>query len=720
MPLRRNSGPESEFARMNAKKKSSSKTLKMLDERKRKTNKSAEFLNRQNSSSSESLDNLISSDKMKEGNKKGSSSLDRNIESFDVDTSKSQMKPKRSSWFLRDRSREKQQQQQAKNEKFFKRSSLDFTSSTSFETKSSRKMRSSFQRQNATEYTGDSSTTTTQNEEFIDSKTSGLSKFQLGKRLLKGEIGIRSFNYYLLKEGLKKRGSKQETPPKSRSEENIYEEIYFRHDLPTPKPSSPPELPPMNKIMNSSSATPAGENCANCEICLQEAASQQQQQKSSSQHLMMSSDGYTRLDLNNSENSQRHDYFQLHPMLQFQSYNPNFPNVYKIELTPLVPIDYNQQPKSEESIMRHQEQMQNQNDYQSFRSSIVTKSAIRQPLTDEFYTRPNYIYPSTTSSSNNNIKPSRLEILDDGSGGGKRGISGKIFKVNSSNSVRSGGENEMIYNGSQKSNQSNKSSVSTHDAHLQMSDSSIGDSLFSSDPNKRGFGSSESCRFNYENRVGGGDETEEKCSFSDTCNLKNCDCSSSYFSSDFDDNNIYNHHHINSNPEDYYEHQRTNLCAEDSKKLNKSKQKQQNQHYEVPKKRIDADKKSVVDKKLSTNKFKTKSSSAAPMTDPMKKKNFLQTLDNTQHQKISPKATKNDEKLDDEKILSKIESKMNKKDIGIVVKSTQNIQNIVKNAQPAEIDDDEVFLDTKTVEKEPLQVDDEGSKEMMKIPVRKE
>lgn len=624
MPLRRNSGPESEFAKMSGKKKSKSSRT---DESNYSKRKSAEFLN-QNSSSSESLENLISSK-----GKKGLS-LERNIESFDVD---SKSKPKRSSWFLRDRSREKQQ-------KFFKRSSLDFTttSSTSFDAKLSRKSRI-FHRQNATEYTGDSSTT--QNDEFIDSKsTAGLSKFQLGKRLLKGEIGIRSFNYYLLKEGMKKRGtSKQDsTPPKSRSEENIYEEIYFRHDLPTPKPRTPPELPPMNKVVSK----PLQEDCANCEICLQEAAHNLTVDR---EHLMMSSDGYTRVDLRNSQE----DYFQHQPMLQFQSYNPSIPNVYKIESTPLVSIDY--QPTSEEKTKM-------QNDYQSFRSktSIVTKSI--RTTTNEFYTRPNYIYPPSTTLSNVNVKPSRVNLdVDD------KICSEKIFKVNSSTSVRSGGENETIYNGSQKSNHSNKSS----DAHHQMSDSSIGDSLFSSDPNKRGFGSSESCRFNYERRRR---NSLEKCSFSDTCNTKNCDCSSSYFSSDFDDNNIYNH--INSNPEDYYEHQRTNLCVEEMKKV--SKKRAQNHHYEVPK-RMD------VDKKVS-NKSKS-----AVSSDPMKKNNLA--TEKIAATKTSPKATKKDEKLavkDDEKILSKVEYKTNKKDIALDKHETQN-------AQLAEIEDDEVFSDTKTV-----------------------
>lgn len=71
----------------------------------------------------------------------------------------------------------------------------------------------------------------------------------------------------------------------------------------------------------------------------------------------------------------------------------------------------------------------------------------------------------------------------------------------------------------------------------QVSDSSVGDSLFScTSAQRRYFGSSESCRFGFECRrcsLDGG----EKCSFSDTCRYecRNCDCSSSYFSSDFDD-----------------------------------------------------------------------------------------------------------------------------------------------------------------------------------------
>lgn len=70
-----------------------------------------------------------------------------------------------------------------------------------------------------------------------------------------------------------------------------------------------------------------------------------------------------------------------------------------------------------------------------------------------------------------------------------------------------------------------------------MSDSSLGDSLFSYQSNRRYFGSTESCRFGFECRRCSLDG--DKCSYSDNCRhgdrCRNCDCSSSYFSSDFDD-----------------------------------------------------------------------------------------------------------------------------------------------------------------------------------------
>lgn len=72
-------------------------------------------------------------------------------------------------------------------------------------------------------------------EQLDQQKTKEMSKFQIGKRFLRGEIGIKSFNYYLLKESLK--STKKSTSAKfrsssvnqtiSKSEENIYEEIFY-------------------------------------------------------------------------------------------------------------------------------------------------------------------------------------------------------------------------------------------------------------------------------------------------------------------------------------------------------------------------------------------------------------------------------------------------------------------------------------------------------------
>lgn len=554
-------------SKTNSKEEHSSHYSLRLERRKKSTqanNYSAEYLCK-NSSSSESLDNLISSYKMK--GRKGFS-LDRDIQSFDVE-SKPQSKPKRSSWFLRDKSRDKK-------EKFLKRSSLDFT--VTYDTKQQEKPRTKtkpIQRQNAADYTGESSTTP--HDEPVEPKKSGLSKFSIGKRFLKGEIGIRSFNYYLLKEGLKKNQGKQKqesitTKPrlKSKSEENIYEEIYFRSDLPTPKPRTPPALPPFNKqpslpLKQKKPMSDDG-NCMNCEICLQEA-----QQKSSSLCTLKNCDKcvdsghrHTRLMTNSLSGSEGYaqvtrkhgkhtiyDFFQKQEgqtVLQFQSYNPNNPNVYKNETTP-VAFDYKSIEEQIYQLELNQQYARAVEQQKSFSGDgkIVGKSSSdstrasrhRQhhqmaQQSNEFYTRPSFSYGSSD-------KPSS-----------RRDQNPSMYKTDSSNSIRSENSLNKIYNSknsSQKSNQSTRSVPSNHnreETHIRqdMSDSSLGDSLFSSDANKRYFGSSESCRFNYECGRRRCSLENEKCSFSDTCryecNLRNCDCSSSYFSSDFDDTNVYN------------------------------------------------------------------------------------------------------------------------------------------------------------------------------------
>ena len=353
LPLRRNSGPESEAFKMFNRKKSKSNIkgehsshYSLRLERKKKSqanNYSAEYLCK-NSSSSESLDNIIASYKTRKG-----FSLDRNVPGFDE---KPQVKPKRSSWFLRDKSRDKT----SNKDKFFKRASLDFnvTYSTNSEEKQRVKTKT-IQRQNAADYSGDS-----QPEPSIEvSKKSGMSRFSIGRKFLRGEIGIRSFNYYLLKEGLKKTQGKQKQDSitvkptyKSKSEENIYEEIYFRHDQPTPKPRTPPALPPFNKQSSLPLKTKAGDNaCRNCEICLQEAWQENSlscgvgscdkctsnQVKTLMADALSGSEGYAKANKRISEQSIQ-EFFKnqqkSQTMLQFETYNPST-NKYKQQMTPV-------------------------------------------------------------------------------------------------------------------------------------------------------------------------------------------------------------------------------------------------------------------------------------------------------------------------------------------------------------------------------------------------
>jgi hypothetical protein len=632
LPLRRNSGPESEALKMFGKKKSKSNSKEehsshysLRLERRKKTsqanNYSAEYLCK-NSSSSESLDNII-------GGRKGFS-LDRDTKSFDVEP-KPQVKPKRSSWFLRDKSRDKA----SNKDKFFKRASLDYT--VTYATKQEEKPRTkakTIQRQNAADYTGDSSTTQA-DDNSEPPKKSGLSKFSIGKRFLKGEIGIRSFNYYLLKESLKKNQGKQKQDTisnkpnyKSKSEENIYEEIYFRHDQSTPKPRTPPALPPFNKQSSVPLKVKTDEgNCKNCDICLQEA----QQEKHScsagncdkckeNHHVkklmttsLSGSEGYAKVTRKISEQS-IYDFFQQQQkgqtILQFESYNPST-NVYKSQMTP-VAFEYTPIEEQIYQMERNHQYARTQQQSCSGDGRIMPKSSSsndsikannlrhrqQQQQTNEFYTRPNYFYPPS-------------------SGGGEKQLKkDSMYKTDSSNSIRSETSLNKIYNnGSQKSNQSNKSVNSNHNRcagdeggqiRQDMSDSSLGDSLFSSDANKRYFGSSESCRFNYECRRRCSLENE-KCSFSDTCryecNLRNCDCSSSYFSSDFDDTNIYNttktHHQqqpqkiydqkINRYAEDFIKHvsnvkrRSQNIPFDGNNVMINSHQHQMTNIYEVPK-----------------------------------------------------------------------------------------------------------------------------------------
>ncbi|XP_059615577.1 uncharacterized protein LOC132261067 [Phlebotomus argentipes] len=138
---------------------------------------------------------------------------------------------------------------------------------------------------------------------------------RIGQQYWKGEIGIKSFNYYLLKEGLKTtRNGQKKAPPETEiaagvnsdgalermpsfrhRDENVYEEIFMmaKNEALQPRPDYP-----------------------DCELC----ASQWNENK---------------------ENDAANESQEQH-VLKFQSYNPNNPGIYKTETTPVAfPCDYN-------------------------------------------------------------------------------------------------------------------------------------------------------------------------------------------------------------------------------------------------------------------------------------------------------------------------------------------------------------------------------------------
>lgn len=176
---------------------------------------------------------------------------------------------------------------------------------------------------------------TTESEAAIIIPSRSSSKMQLGRRFLKGEIGIKSFNYYLLKEGLKSSKkfvekqrnsligniSSSNSKPISRSEENIYEEIFFKDRV-----SDPESIP-----------CPDCELCAqqctneNCEFCLQNPQTPQTR-LTSKMNADFRRNSFQAIESSNSSSN----------ILEFQSYNPNNPGVFKIETTPVAfTSDYN-------------------------------------------------------------------------------------------------------------------------------------------------------------------------------------------------------------------------------------------------------------------------------------------------------------------------------------------------------------------------------------------
>lgn len=378
-------------------------------------------------------------------------------------------------------------------------------------------------------------------EQLDQHKTKEMSKFQIGKRFLRGEIGIKSFNYYLLKESLKSTSKKSTSTAKfrsasanqtfSKSEENIYEEIFF-----TDKKSK--------SKMNKSKTSLTG-GYADCELCIAECTNKNCEICKASEHrkdamnrLLQVQSIKVKTPLGDSKrssaigsmdklrSSDSHESIgniiqtaqqtsaqaaatAAANVLQYQSYNPKNPGVYKIETTPVAfTSDYN----PIEDIYKAQRQ------HIGFAAHKAAAQKISSSSSDSLH--QNYQKYSTKPTMKATYYGCSNEIIYN-----PQMLRPQIYKTDSKASILS----EMSIKSENSNNRFYK--------QAEMSDSSMGDSMFSYPAQRRYYGSAESCRFSYDCQpcVDG-----EKCSFSDNCRYecRNCDCSSSYFSSDFDDGNF--------------------------------------------------------------------------------------------------------------------------------------------------------------------------------------
>lgn len=358
-------------------------------------------------------------------------------------------------------------------------------------------------------------------EQLDRQKSKEMSKFQIGKRFLRGEIGIKSFNYYLLKESLKSskkstlkfRSASANNQAMSKSEENIYEEVFFT-DKKTPRTNKNTS----NAINNSLASYPDCELCIaectnkNCDICkaselrkdvvaktLQAQTVKAKTPNDENRAITMSE----KLRSSDSHESITNIIQTTTPnVLQYQSYNPKNPGVYKMETTPVAfTSDYN----PIEEIYKAQK-------YAPIHKVVTHKisSSSSDSLHHQKYTKPS-MNKANYYDVNDQIYGQQLRP--------------QIYKTDSKASILS----EMSIKSENSTNRYYK--------QAEMSDSSMGDSMFSYPAQRRYYGSAESCRFSYDCQPC---YDGDKCSFSDNCRYecRNCDCSSSYFSSDFDDGNF--------------------------------------------------------------------------------------------------------------------------------------------------------------------------------------
>ncbi|XP_016995972.3 uncharacterized protein RhoGEF3 isoform X6 [Drosophila takahashii] len=516
-------------------------------------------------------------------------------------------------------------------------------------------------------------------------------KVAIGKRFLRGEIGIKSFNYYLLKEGLKsskKLVDKQrnttgggESPLKaekrhSRSEENIYEEIFFKETASTVNSlatgaatgvamsvasaitdkESHSHHPQQGGVkphgMSSTSdgngsATDAFADCEicmeqcskdNCEYCLAHLGPGEKPKAAQSQQEQYISQGHQKkiaMESRTASNGGPGVSLPAAHILEFQSYNPNNPGVYKIETTPVaITGDYNpilqfQQSSATTSTSatttpsEHQQLQQpiyggyylphphpHQRPYQP--------PIVGNPLPSHYAVGGSLLAVQVAGAAHGNATPPRRPqhyIVGYQNGGGSVAGANSLQRLNTKSSSSSdslpyhkyntmarleanvfaepatgdlyyavsgtqplhplmyaanrpiGGSqilvdpyDPQIYKSDSKasilsefslrsSDNSQRYARHPHRRHGgRVSDSSLF-SVYSNSGQRRYFGSSES-RFGFDCRrcsldgvIGMGSAAgvpptaPDKCSYSDNCRYecRNCDCSSNYFSSDFDD-----------------------------------------------------------------------------------------------------------------------------------------------------------------------------------------
>ncbi|XP_064539372.1 uncharacterized protein RhoGEF3 isoform X2 [Drosophila montana] len=482
-------------------------------------------------------------------------------------------------------------------------------------------------------------------------------KLPIGRRLLKGEIGIKSFNYYLLKEGLKsskkldKKRNTGDTAGNSvkklhtRSEENIYEEIFFK-DTPSsikPKNSAPitagtvlPDEDVERQHQQQQQCLPDSVVFADCELCMQQCRNENckyclVQGESTANSQLQQDNGSDKLASTESG-------FPAAHILEFQSYNPSNPGVYKIETTPVaITGEYNpilqfqkssaktstsatisscEQQHNNNNHRNHQQQDQHQKQQPAYRgfnkhqehsrshqhnlasrplanhynvggSLLLAQVTARQPQPQQ-HLQQGYIVgykngsvaPTASSGHRINTKSSSssdslpyhkyntMPLLDANvfaapatadiyyAIGGVGAPSLHPLMCAASRPI--GGSQILVdqfeshmYKSDSKASILSEFSLRSSDNSQRYSRYPHRSSLFSSHTprtnHRRLFGSTENCRVAYDCRrcsfdgvmsaAGVGVTPADKCSNTDNCRYecRNCDCSSSYFSSDFDD-----------------------------------------------------------------------------------------------------------------------------------------------------------------------------------------